>query len=169
MFRGSARAKLDEKGRLKLPAAYLEPLTAKFGPKLFITSMDGAAARIYPLEKWLEIEARMAAYDGLFNPDLERFQQTVNYWGREAELDGQGRVVIHSPLREQAGIEGDCVVMGDPSGFLTVLSQINAEQQVAAQPLSRKERARVARLLSGETRAGSSLKSSASEDEDTDT
>ena len=169
MFRGSARAKLDEKGRLKLPAAYLEPLTAKFGTKLFITSMNGAAARIYPLEKWLEIEARMAAHDGLFNPDLERFQQTVNYWGREAELDGQGRVVIHSPLREQAGIEGDCVVMGDPSGFLTVLSQVNAEQQIAAQPLTRKERVRVARLLSGETRAGSPAKAPEANDGEADT
>lgn len=168
MFRGSARAKLDDKGRLKLPAAYLEPLTAKFGPKLFITSMDGAAARLYPLEKWLEIEARMAAHDGLFNPDLERFQQTVNYWGREAELDAQGRVVIHSPLREQAAIEGDCVVMGDPSGFLTVLSQVNAEQQIAAQPLTRKERVRVARLLGGESRAASPAKSPEPNDGDAD-
>lgn len=147
MFRGSARAKLDEKGRLKLPAAYLAPLLERFGGKLFITSMDGASAQLYPLAKWLEIEARITAPSGLFDPDLERFRMTVNYWGREAELDAQGRVVIHSPLREAAGLDGDCVVMGDPSGLLTLISQGNAESQVVARPLTRKERARVAEKL----------------------
>jgi MraZ protein len=151
MFRGSARAKLDEKGRLKLPAAYLTPLLERFGAQLFITSMDGLSAQVYPLPVWLELEAKLAAPSGLLDPDLERFRMTVNYWGREVELDAQGRVVIHSPLREAAGLDGDCVVMGDPSGFLTLISQANAEAQVVAKPLTRKERARVAEKLRGGT------------------
>jgi len=147
MFRGSARAKLDEKGRLKLPAAYLGPFIDKFGAKVFITSLDGTSAVIYPLQKWLEIENKLNDAAGLFNPDLERFKMTVNYWGREAELDGQGRVVLHSPLREAAKLDGDCVVMGDPAGFLTLIAEAQAEADLAARPLTRKERMRVAQML----------------------
>lgn len=147
MFRGSVRAKLDEKGRLKLPSAYLGPLLEKFGPKLFITSLDGASAIIYPLQKWLEIEEKLNAGPALFNPDFDRFKLTVNYWGRECELDSQGRVVLHSPLREAAQLESDCVVMGDPAGHLTLLAEANAAGAVAGKPLTRKERMRVARML----------------------
>ncbi len=148
MFRGSVRAKLDEKGRLKLPSSYLGPLLEKFGPQLFITSLDGMSAIIYPLKKWMEIEDKLSDPASLFNPDFERFRLTVNYWGREGELDSQGRIVIHSPLREAAQLDGDCVVMGDPSGHLTLLAEANAAGAVAGKPLTRKERMRVARMLS---------------------
>ena len=100
MFRGSARAKLDEKGRLKLPAAYLTPLLERFGAQLFITSMDGVSAQVYPLPVWLELEAKLAAPSGLLDPDLERFRMTVTF---DEQTDGKTVLTMRQlhPSRER--------------------------------------------------------------------
>jgi MraZ protein len=36
----------------------------------------------------------------------------VNYYGQTAEIDAQGRVVIHPRLRESAGMDGEVDVFG---------------------------------------------------------
>ena len=46
MFRGNHPAKVDEKGRLKLPAAFKQILDAQNVTQFYITSVDGKSARI---------------------------------------------------------------------------------------------------------------------------
>ena len=62
-FRGNHPAKIDDRGRLKVPAEYKAQIEARFGPTpgVFITcdEDDGACARIYPLDHWEEYEARI--------------------------------------------------------------------------------------------------------------
>ena len=58
-LRGNCPAKVDEKGRLKVPAIFLEDLT-EFGNQFYITSPTGESARIYPLKVWAEIEDKLA-------------------------------------------------------------------------------------------------------------
>src|SRR3989475_260118 len=61
-LRGNCPAKVDEKGRLKIPAVFLDALK-EYGNQFYITSTTGEAARIYPMKVWLGIEgfARLLA------------------------------------------------------------------------------------------------------------
>ena len=56
MFRGNIPARVDEKGRLKLPADFKRWFDEVYGPQFYITSKDGESAEIWPLKEWEEIE-----------------------------------------------------------------------------------------------------------------
>ena len=59
MLRGNNPAKVDEKGRLKIPAAFLEELKG-YGDQFYVTSETGEYARIFPMKVWEEIESKLA-------------------------------------------------------------------------------------------------------------
>ena len=111
MFRGSAPAKIDDKGRLKVPTPFRVQLEERWGPEVFATSVKGDSARIYPLSEWEEIEGRLAALPST-HPARIKFLERVNYFGQQARLDAQGRIVVPQILRESAEIVGEVVVSG---------------------------------------------------------
>lgn len=109
MFRGSAPAKVDAKGRLKIPTAFVRALDESFDKELFVTSILGDSALIYPLTVWEEIEARLREMPSTHRTKV-RFLERVNYFGQQVRLDAQGRLVIPQLLRERAGMSGEVVV-----------------------------------------------------------
>ena len=111
MFRGNAPARIDEKGRLKVPNAFRTLIEGKHGRELFLTSLSGDYVRIYPMPVWLEIEQKLAEMPST-NPARLRFLDRINYFGQAGELDGQGRVLIPVRLREAAMMSGDVDVLG---------------------------------------------------------
>ena len=111
MFRGNAPARIDDKGRLKVPNAFRSLLESKYGRELFLTSVTGEYVRIYPMPVWLEIEQKLGAMPST-NPSRLRFLDRVNYFGQAAELDVQGRVIIPVRLRDSATMTGDVDVLG---------------------------------------------------------
>lgn len=111
MFRGNSPARIDEKGRLKVPNAFRALLEGKYGRELFLTSLTGEYVRVYPLPVWLEIEEKLGQMPST-HPSRLRFLDRVNYFGSPAELDVQGRVLIPLRLRESATMAGDVDVLG---------------------------------------------------------
>ena len=111
MFRGNAPARIDDKGRLKVPNAFRSLLEGKYGRELFLTSVTGEYVRIYPMPVWLDVEQKLGAMPST-NPSRLRFLDRVNYYGQTAELDVQGRVIIPVRLRESATMNGDVDVLG---------------------------------------------------------
>jgi len=118
MFRGNHPTRVDDKGRLKLPAEYKRRADEVYGPQFFITSRDGKRAEIYPLKEWEKVEAGLAKIPD-FNPQKRKLLDIVNYYGQMAEMDAQGRVLIPQLLRELAKVTGDVVVLGKQT-FLEV-------------------------------------------------
>ena len=110
MLRGNKPAKVDEKGRLKIPADFLDQLRED-GDRFYVTSDDGNRAWIYPMKAWGEIEQKVAKMP-TYNQAKGKFLDRTNYYGQVVELDGQGRVLIPAVLREAAQIKGDVDVMG---------------------------------------------------------
>ena len=51
-FRGNHPAKVDPKGRLKLPAGFKELVDEANVTQFYITSTDGKKAEIWPLPEW---------------------------------------------------------------------------------------------------------------------
>ena len=111
MFRGNSPARIDDKGRLKIPNAFRSPLETKYGRELFLTSLTGEYVRIYPMPVWQEIEQRLGAMPST-HPARLRFLDRVNYFGQALELDVQGRVLVPVRLRDAATMAGDVDVLG---------------------------------------------------------
>jgi transcriptional regulator MraZ len=111
VFRGNAPARIDDKGRLKVPNTFRSVLESKYGRELFLTSLSGEFVRIYPMPVWLEIEQKLGSMPSA-HPSRLRFLDRVNYFGQAAELDGQGRVIIPVRLREAATMAGDVDILG---------------------------------------------------------
>ncbi len=110
-LRGSSSARIDDKGRLKVPTIFRGVIQDQRGPDVFVTSLTGECVRIYPITVWLEIEQNLSRVPGN-HPARLKFLDRVNYYGQTAELDGQGRVVIPAHLRDSASIVGDVRVLG---------------------------------------------------------
>jgi MraZ protein len=110
-LRGSAPARIDDKGRLKVPTIFRGFVQDQQAPDVFVTSVTGESVRIYPFPVWLETERKLLAMPAN-HPSRLKFLDRVNYYGQPAELDGQGRVVIPQRLRERAAIVGDVRVIG---------------------------------------------------------
>jgi MraZ protein len=112
MFRGNHPTRVDEKGRLKVPAEFKRLIDEKYGTQFYITSLDGKVAQVYPFEEWQRIEEKLAKLSN-FNPTKKKFLNRTNYYGQLVEIDGQGRVLIPALLRESAKIQGEVAVVGN--------------------------------------------------------
>ena len=110
-LRGSASARIDDKGRLKIPTQFRGLVRDQTGSEVFVTSLTGECVRIYPMNVWLAVEQKVLEMPSNL-PARLKFLDRVNYYGLEGELDGQGRVVISPLLREHAAIVGDVSVIG---------------------------------------------------------
>ncbi|HTM04257.1 MAG TPA: hypothetical protein VL173_12175 [Vicinamibacterales bacterium] len=110
-MRGSAPARIDDKGRLKIPTIFRAAIQDKKGPDVFVTSLTGDSVRIYPMPAWLDIEKKLSAMPAN-HPSRLKFLDRVNYYGQASELDAQGRIVIPQLLRDSASIVGDVRVFG---------------------------------------------------------
>jgi len=122
MFRGNHPTRVDEKGRLKVPAEFKRVIDEKYAQKFYITSQDGIVAQVYPFEEWERIEQKLAALS-TFNLTKKKFLTRTNYYGQVVEMDGQGRLLIPQTLREAAQIRGEVAVLGN----LTYLEVRNLE------------------------------------------
>ena len=110
-LRGSAPARIDDKGRLKVPTIFRSVIHDQQGPDVFVTSLTGDCVRIYPMTAWLEVERKLSNIPEN-HPARLKFLDRVNYYGQTGELDTQGRIVIPAHLRDSASIVGDVRVFG---------------------------------------------------------
>ena len=111
MLRGSYPAKIDDKGRLKIPNAFRAVVEDQHGAGLYLTSLSGDSVRIYPMSEWLAVEERIQRMPSA-HPARLKFLDRVNYYGQVGEFDVQGRVLIPGRLRDAAGMTGDVDVLG---------------------------------------------------------
>jgi len=114
-------ARLDDKGRLKLPAEFQRYLGGLPEKKLFVTSLDRRIGRIYPIGVWKENEKFFESY----TEDPEKAQNvafTAADLGSEAEVDGQGRIQFSTELRRELGIENQPVRLQAFKGSIQVFS-----------------------------------------------
>ncbi len=134
-MRGNCPARVDEKGRLKLPVEFRAELDRSYpGGKFYITSFEGQNARIYPMDEWRKIEDKLAALPSM-NPVREKLLRRTNYYGQTAEMDAQGRVLIPAVLREAAEIKGNVAVMGN-TRYLEVWNNERLLAEMQAKPFT---------------------------------
>jgi MraZ protein len=134
MFRGNHPTRVDEKGRLKVPAEFKRLIDEKYGTQFYITSLDGKVAQVYPFEEWQRIEEKLAKLSN-FNPTKKKFLNRTNYYGQVVEIDGQGRLLIPALLRDTARIQGEVAVIGNLT-YLEVQSIEAYKQEIEQNPFT---------------------------------
>jgi len=153
MYRGNHPAKVDEKGRLKLPSAFKQLLDAAHVAQFYITSTDGLKAEIWPLETWEKQEARLVEASTM-NASVAKFLDQTSYYGQQVEIDNQARVLLPQILREKARLDAEVAVMGRID-HLEVHNQALYEKRLEASALTAEDLSAVAAILSG--RAGTKI------------
>lgn len=145
MLRGNYTARVDEKGRLKIPTAFRRHIEEKYSTQeVYVTSLNGDCVRIYPLPEWESIEQRLALLPSM-DPARRKFLDRTNYYGQQATVDGQGRVLIHPLLRKASGVVGDVAVLGYLT-YLEVWELERFEQRLLSDPYTEEDEAAIARL-----------------------
>lgn len=138
MLRGSYPARVDEKGRLKIPVAFLQQLREEGSSKdFFVTSHNGQFVRIYPLEEWSRIEERLAQVSSS-NRVKKKYLNLINYYGQVVSLDKQGRLLIPSLLRDSAAMRGEVTVLGSLT-YLDVWNRQRFIEDLRRNPLTQED------------------------------
>jgi MraZ protein len=146
MFRGNHPAKVDEKGRLKVPAAFKQLLDAQHITQFYVTSADGARAEVWPLPEWEKREAQLAEFSTM-DEAVDKYLNLTSYYGQQVEMDNQGRIVLPQILRGTAKLDAEVAVMGKIS-YLEVHNLAQFEQGLPAKELTADDRKAVAAILS---------------------
>ena len=107
MFLGTHTPRLDDKGRMILPAKFRE----KFAAGLVMTRGQERCLYVFPMNEFERIAAAMNTTP--VTSRAVRDYQRVLLSGASDEIpDKQGRVTIPPLLREYAGLSKECTVIG---------------------------------------------------------
>ena len=99
MFAGTFRVRVDEKGRLAVPAGFRKQLTEGS----YISVGQDNVLTIYPPEIWESLGRQLQ--DPLLGPEQRALSRTLYSKAVPCEFDGQGRVTLSQEQRRLAGIE----------------------------------------------------------------
>lgn len=112
-LRGHAEARIDEKGRLKMPSMFKKTLDGSYGSSLFVTvdALSNDYLQIYPLPIWEELEIRVERL-GLTHPARRKFLTRANRYGLEVEMDKQGRIPLKNVQRSLVSIREEVILIG---------------------------------------------------------
>jgi len=144
MFRGTHTTRLDEKGRLKVPADFKRQIDENYGVQFYITSRTGTVAEVYPMQEWEEIERKLAAAPDS-HPVKKKFLKVTNFYGQVVEMDGQGRLLLPATLRDTANLKGEVAVMGSLKHLL-VRNAEELRKEIAAEPFTDEDDASLSSL-----------------------
>jgi MraZ protein len=107
VFLGTHSPRLDEKGRLILPAKFRDELAEG----LVITKGQERCLYVFPLPEFERITAALSAAP--VTAKAVRDYSRVFFASAEQETpDKQGRITVPPHLRDYAGLTRDCVVIG---------------------------------------------------------
>ncbi len=107
MFLGTYTPKLDDKGRLTLPAKFRDALAGG----LMVTKGQDHSLAVYPRAQFEQL-ARRAAQTSRRSPEARAFLRSLAAATDEQHPDSQGRITLSADHRRYAQLSKDCVVIG---------------------------------------------------------
>ena len=139
-FSGNPKTRMDERGRLKLPAEFKAFVEKKYGKgfnAFYITSRDGVTAEIYPMPEWQQHLAKIFKMPQSL-PARQKLLDRYNLYGDRVDMDPQGRLLFPEELRNEGVLAGDVKVSGEGK-FLRVTSLKKLRESVKETPLTATE------------------------------
>jgi len=126
---GIYSSRCDDKGRVRLPREFEEFVKTFPEQEFFVTTLDGAIGRIYPIQVWMENEKILAEYTE--DPQAaEDVAFVAHYWGSMSGVDGQARVLVPPGLRRKLEIEDQKVNLRFYNGAIDIYSEAASEKRL---------------------------------------
>jgi len=144
MLRGHYTVRMDDKGRIKLPANYRRYIDEHYSTEFYVTSLTGECARLYPIAEWMIIEEKLQSR-GTSDGAVRKFLDRTNYYGQLADVDAQGRILVHPLLRSSAELVGNVAVLGYLQ-YLEVWELDKFKARIDGQPFTDDDAASLAAL-----------------------
>jgi MraZ protein len=112
MFRGQFSHSVDAKGRVSLPARFRDVLVADGDARFVLTpAVFDPCLHLYPMKAWEEFERKVSELPSL-DATAIRFRRLYVSAAVECELDGSGRVLVPTHLREHAKLDKEALWAG---------------------------------------------------------
>ena len=146
MFRGNYPAKIDEKGRLKMPSAFKLLADADHIRDFYVTSVNGDFAEIWPMAAWKKREDQLADASE-FDASARKYLARTSYWGQEVDMDVQARLVLPQILRKSAGLDDVEVTVIGMRDHIEVHNRQKFEAELKAEEFTADDRRAMAELL----------------------
>jgi MraZ protein len=117
VFSGASAINLDAKGRIAMPKRYREPLHAHNNSQLVITvDIQSPCLLLYPIQEWEQVAAKLSQLSDTQSAERAIKRMLLGY-AHECELDGNGRILLPTPLRQYANLEKRAMLVGQLNKF----------------------------------------------------
>ena len=124
-----AQTRVDDKGRLKLPAEFLEYLKKLSVERVFVTTIDKRIVRLYPISVWKTNE-NLFENAGDDAETAEDVAYVAKHYGGDSDIDSQGRVLIPSLIRSLLELESQTVFVDHYHGRINVSTKAVHEEKL---------------------------------------
>ncbi|MGQ9470456.1 MAG: division/cell wall cluster transcriptional repressor MraZ [Candidatus Aminicenantales bacterium] len=145
---GSAPARVDNSGRIKIPERFRSVIEQEYGREVFITSLTDESIQLFPLPVWEKLTG--CSIDGAtqLQPEIYNFLRRVNRKGFQYQIDSKGRVLISQQLRNLAQLKDDVEVLG-LNNHLEIWNRARLDEKLEKGPLTDADFKVIANLLPG--------------------
>lgn len=116
MFRGATSLSVDAKGRLAVPSRHRDALMAQSAGRLVLTAHPHRCLLLYPQPAWEPLQAKIMSLSS-FDRQSSALQRLMVGYAEDMEMDGAGRLLISSALRDFAQLEKQVMLVGQGSHF----------------------------------------------------
>lgn len=116
MFRGATSLSMDAKGRLAVPSRHRDALMAQSAGRLVLTAHPHRCLLLYPQPAWEPLQAKLMSLSS-FDRQSSALQRLMVGHAEDMEMDGAGRLLISSTLRDFAQLEKQVMLVGQGSHF----------------------------------------------------
>jgi len=145
MLRGSYITQIDDKGRIKVPAAFRHTLVEKYGSQeVYMTSLDGECVWLYPIDEWAKKEEKLLQLPSM-ELTVKKFLDRTSYYGQMVSMDIQGRMLVPSGLRESASLQSEVIVFGYLT-YLEIWCHEKFQARMKAEPFTQEDQRELAKL-----------------------
>ena len=140
MISGEYLYALDDKGRLMVPARVRSEIT---GNVLILTRGVDRCLWLVPTEEWRHISQTVIGTMSPFQAKGRLIQRRILAPAQEVEIDRSGRIAVPQSLRQFAGLQKDCTILGmvkyleiwDQATYASYLEEHEGEFKEAAEEL----------------------------------
>ena len=119
MFSGVNTLNLDAKGRIAIPAKHRDTLAQCCASRVVVTINPNPHDKclwLYPENEWREIARKLSRMPTMVRQN-QLVQRLMLGHASELELDGQGRILLSSELRDYAGLGKRAALVGQVNKF----------------------------------------------------
>lgn len=132
MFQGETAITIDDKGRMSIPSAYREIVSAQCGNKLVFVynPFEQGCLWIFPVRDWEKLRDQVNGLSSL-NAVHRNLQMKLVGAATVVEVDGNGRMLVPASQRTSAKLEKNAVLLGMGAKF-ELWSEAAHQKQMAA-------------------------------------